>query len=357
MYYLTAFIGIRVSYSGGEPFSGYAGTAVVSSLFILNAVVSLFRIGMLHNQDDRYSGYAALTAGAVITVGSVLFATGYQAAAAVLMKAVCPCILAASFCVMALIHIQRIRKCEKERISKELFKTCWMMSELFLLSVVCLCFLSSGGHSGNIVTLSAICVSALIQALHIWMALYDFYPTIWYDNKIKLNLRKKEQMDRIMRNYGEADGMVIRLTEYFEMKKPYLSPDLCLTEVAMYLMTNKTTLSRVIHHQMKMNFRELVNRYRIKEAISIYTDNMLLDMEELARLSGFRNNASFTNAFKINIGKTPGAWCKEYKEQRNGIWEKEVMEKTGTDVQCRKAEGGQRTLFATNRIDESNYLS
>ena len=107
-----------------------------------------------------------------------------------------------------------------------------------------------------------------------------------------------------------------RLLGYFESEKPYLSKNLTMEEVAMRLFTNKTYLSKTINVEMNKNFRELVNYFRVKEAINIFSTNPDISMGELRDRCGFNNNASFTSAFKLNTGYTPGEWCRDVKSGR-----------------------------------------
>ena len=107
-------------------------------------------------------------------------------------------------------------------------------------------------------------------------------------------------------------------------EKPYLSKDLSMQEVAMRLFTNKSYLSKTINVEMNKNFRELVNYFRVKEAINIFSTNTDISMNELRDRCGFNNNASFTSAFKLNTGYTPGEWCRDMKTRRCKAMDKEV---------------------------------
>ncbi len=112
----------------------------------------------------------------------------------------------------------------------------------------------------------------------------------------------------------DIDDMKDRIVEYLDKKRMFLHPDLNMEKMANDLCTNKTYLSRVINNDMHKTFRELVNYFRIKEAIRIYNETQEIKIEELSALCGFNNMASFTNAFKVNTGKTPGEWCRDAKK-------------------------------------------
>jgi len=239
----------------------------------------------------------------------------------------------------------------KENMSDHLFRSTGVIS-FFLLNIivftVCLMF----GKNRTSVTIFGETVCMVIACLHSLSVLRN-YPVL-----VRME-RRWRKIARLADMEGSNPDILLaterlshRLTDYFEVEKPYLSPDLCITEVAMYLMTNKTTLSRAINGGMKCSFRELVNRYRVREAMNLYMRNLHLDMEQLARLSGFRNNTSFTNAFKINVGKTPGVWCKEYKEMRNEILQTENSESIGFHNTPKKGAGEtEESVFR----EDSNY--
>ncbi len=125
---------------------------------------------------------------------------------------------------------------------------------------------------------------------------------------------------------SESEQLKIRLIALFEKDKPYLSKDISISEVAMMLYTNKTYLSKVINNDIKKNFRELVNYFRVREAIKIYSANSNISMGELCSMSGFNNIASFTSAFKLNTGYTPGEWKREIKNKKDCINEKSILQ-------------------------------
>ena len=228
------------------------------------------------------------------------------------------------FCATFMIHLRLSCRFGREDMSECLLQTSFIMLLLFitvLLFFICR-FRDVPGEWTLFVGSS---VAFMITVIHSGEVLRG-YPIInWLVSRCRRKLSKTDPVGLKVDLLMASDLLAHRLTDYFEKEKPFLSPELCIHQVAMFLMTNKTTLSRVIHSKMNTNFREYVNRYRIREAMYLFSKNMHLDMEELAKLSGFRNNTSFTNAFKVNTGMTPGVWCKEQKEKKNEIWKKENM--------------------------------
>ncbi len=116
---------------------------------------------------------------------------------------------------------------------------------------------------------------------------------------------------------GASDiSLRVKLISYLEDEKPFLNKELTMDQVADRLSTNKTYLSKIINVEMGRNFRDLINYYRVKEAIRFFNENEALSIKELQEMAGFNNTSSFTSAFKVNTGSTPGEWCKDNKSKR-----------------------------------------
>ena len=93
--------------------------------------------------------------------------------------------------------------------------------------------------------------------------------------------------------------------------KPYLDSKLTIESVAASLGTNKTTLSKMVNEKFRMNFRQLLNSYRIKEALTLLTKNHNMAQEELRKASGFNSTSTFIASFSRFTGCTPGEYCKK----------------------------------------------
>lgn len=91
-------------------------------------------------------------------------------------------------------------------------------------------------------------------------------------------------------------------------KKRYLDPDLNLYTAARELTTNRSYLSGAINAQ-GVKFTEIVNRYRIREAIRIFSkkEDPLHNatLEETATAVGYRSKSVFFDAFRRETGMTP----------------------------------------------------
>jgi len=104
-----------------------------------------------------------------------------------------------------------------------------------------------------------------------------------------------------------------KLLYFFKTEKPYLQSDINVADVANRLSSNKTYLSRLLNEKLSQNFNQFVNAYRVKEAQRLVTEEGPVALTELCKRAGFTSMASFTVAFKLNTGMTPGEWCKKQK--------------------------------------------
>ena len=108
-----------------------------------------------------------------------------------------------------------------------------------------------------------------------------------------------------------SEEMVERFKSIMAEKKPYLDTKVSIEKIAAGMNTNKSTLSKLINDKFGMNFRQLMNSYRVKEAMEIFARNNDISMEELKKASGFKSISTFTSSFSRFTGCTPGEYCKK----------------------------------------------
>ena len=102
-----------------------------------------------------------------------------------------------------------------------------------------------------------------------------------------------------------------RLLEYFEKYKPFLNSELSINDIVDTVFTNKLYISKAISHCTGRNFCQFVNYYRITHAVKVFRENPHLKVVELAGKSGFNSTTSFSAAFRLYMGESPGDWCRK----------------------------------------------
>lgn len=96
--------------------------------------------------------------------------------------------------------------------------------------------------------------------------------------------------------------------------KVYLNAEINIYHLCTTFKTNRTYLSAEINTQFQMNFRTLINSYRIDEAKTLITDakkkNLILSFEQIATDCGFNSYSSFLRVFKSTVGLSPSEFYK-----------------------------------------------
>lgn len=121
--------------------------------------------------------------------------------------------------------------------------------------------------------------------------------------QVKINNNKGENSlpKEISNRYAE------KLNEYMNLEKPYLDPDLTLTELAERLDIKVKDLSQVINNNFELRFFDYINKYRIQEAKALIENppDPKMTILEIMYQVGFNSKSSFNTSFKKFIGMTP----------------------------------------------------
>ena len=114
----------------------------------------------------------------------------------------------------------------------------------------------------------------------------------------------------------------------FVVEKKYRDPEYTAAKMAEEIGCNARYISAVVHLRYRDNFSQLINDFRIKEAMYMITDKHFADlkMEDVARATGFANRQCFYSAFFRKNGMTP----LEYRAQ-NAIPKRAKKEETADE--------------------------
>ena len=93
----------------------------------------------------------------------------------------------------------------------------------------------------------------------------------------------------------------------FVVEKKYRDPAYTAAKMAEEIGYNARYISAVVHLRYRDNFSQLINDFRIKEAMYMITDRHFADMkmEEIAHATGFANRQCFYSAFYRKCSMTP----------------------------------------------------
>lgn len=104
-----------------------------------------------------------------------------------------------------------------------------------------------------------------------------------------------------------------KLLIHMATNKPFLNPELTLSDLAKQISISRNQLSQVINTGTGDNFYNFVNKFRIEEVKALIKKdvNKKFNILSLAKDAGFNSKSSFNNIFKKMTGLTPS-------EYRNG---------------------------------------
>lgn len=102
--------------------------------------------------------------------------------------------------------------------------------------------------------------------------------------------------------------------DYLLKSQAFLNAEMNIYHLCSTFKTNRTYLSAEINNQFQMNFRTLINSYRIEEAktqiVNAKKKNQILSFEQIASDSGFNSYSSFLRVFKTTVGVSPSEFYK-----------------------------------------------
>lgn len=118
-------------------------------------------------------------------------------------------------------------------------------------------------------------------------------------------------------NSGLNEKELLQIHEQLKLmlrdEKPYLNPELTLTELAGLVNTHPNKLSQAINQFEQKSFYDLINEMRIREFLErvMQPENKKYTFISLAYDCGFNSKASFNRNFKKYTDKTPSDYLKE----------------------------------------------
>lgn len=112
----------------------------------------------------------------------------------------------------------------------------------------------------------------------------------------------------------KKEQYVDQLVSFVEKEKPYLSPELTLSEFSKQVDIPPHYVSQVINEKLNVNFLDFINQYRVKEAQAKLIDPKCshYTIISIAYDAGFNSKSTFYSAFKKQAAMTPSQYRKQY---------------------------------------------
>ena len=139
----------------------------------------------------------------------------------------------------------------------------------------------------------------------------EIEPTINEELTLKKELSKEEQEESELFQKNKE-----KLSRYMATEKPYLNPDLTLSELSKQLNLTSNYLSKVINSGFGKNFNEFINEHRVETFKNRLAEGKThLSLLGMAYECGFNSKATFNRTFKKMTGFTPSQYSKSLQHQ------------------------------------------
>ncbi len=134
------------------------------------------------------------------------------------------------------------------------------------------------------------------------------YKGLMQKNILPENAQDKVKYSKSLLPAEYAGYWKKKLISCLEEEKPFLDEELSLYSLANNLGIPTNQLSQIINNNLKTNFYELINSYRIDEVKRLLTEDMKKNIIDLAFQAGFNSKTVFNTVFKKKTGMTPTAY-------------------------------------------------
>ncbi len=108
---------------------------------------------------------------------------------------------------------------------------------------------------------------------------------------------------------GKAYGLMSGFTRLMLEQKLFTDPSITVGAVAELLGSNRTYLSKAINESTGKTFTQVVNEYRIREAVAMISDlEANIPLKQICADVGFNSLSTFYSSFQASTGMTPASY-------------------------------------------------
>jgi len=189
--------------------------------------------------------------------------------------------------------------------AKELHTLFFYMFFILLFILMMLTADVIGSSTLNIASIYLLTLAAL------WYFIFSFrYPE--FTQKAIRDARTIRYQNNMLSGI-DSDAVLERLDELMEDEKLYTDYELTLPKLSGLLMITPHQLSKILNSKRNINFRTLINSWRVKESIRQMAEHPERTILEIAMESGFNSKSSFNSVFLKSTGQTPSEYRESHK--------------------------------------------
>ena len=275
-YYLRAVLGYRIK-NGVSYLVNFIPALVVFVVIITNNILNDAFLGYYSSNPSVYPVYRL----SPLVKGIDLISNLYMI----------------TYFIVAIKNIRIYLKKESGKPAGELHTILYYMFFILLFSVMMLSASITGNSTLNIISIYLLTLAGL------WYFNFSFrYPG--FTQKTIREARTIRYRNAMLGGIDTA-AVLTRLDELMEDEKIFTDYELTLPKLSTELMITTHQLSKILNSERKINFRSLLNFYRVKESMQQMADHPDMAILDIALASGFNSKSSFNSVFRKSTGKTP----------------------------------------------------
>jgi len=120
----------------------------------------------------------------------------------------------------------------------------------------------------------------------------------------------------VIRNLKEICDNLMR---YMKSEKPYINPNLKISDLANAIHCTSHSLSYVFNQFLNQNYYDFVNEYRVAEFKQLVNNPQYskYTLSALSEKCGFSSRASFFRSFKKLTGITPNEYIQQLESSKH----------------------------------------
>lgn len=145
--------------------------------------------------------------------------------------------------------------------------------------------------------------------LFLYYVSYKSYHNPNLFENVPIGIRKQAGINKVntpktICNKDQVEQIQTSMIEF----SSYLNPDLTIHSFANEINISPRLISSCINQNLRLNFNEWVNAYRVEKALSLIKSdsNNLLSIEGIGSNAGFKSRSAMYAAFKKQLGNSPG---------------------------------------------------
>ena len=132
-----------------------------------------------------------------------------------------------------------------------------------------------------------------------------------------LQLNHASEISETDKKYRQID--INQVIQGMKTSGSYLEPNLNLERFSDKIELHPKEVSQVINSELKCNFFEFVNRYRVQRAKELLLTQIDLPIKEVMSQSGFNSQSSFYRIFRSHTGHSPKQFKKSSMLSQNNL--------------------------------------